>query len=67
MPRSDEFTIVNVKGQRSRSPGTKTRLALPSPLSSVRMVCGRCKQRAAAADGNIRSLPGSDFEGLRAV
>jgi len=47
------------QGQRSSSPGTKTRLALPSPHGSVRMVCARCKQRAAAAaDGTIPSLPG---------
>ena len=53
--RSDEFEC---HGQRSRSPGTKTRLALPSPLGSVRMVCAHCKHRAAVADGTTAWLRG---------
>jgi len=31
------------------------------------MVCARCKQRAAAADGRISWLPRGDFGDLRAL
>jgi len=63
---SDDF---EGQGQRSRSPGTKTRLALLSRTGNVRMVCARCKcarcqHRPAAADNTIRSLPGGDFGGF---
>jgi len=33
-------------------------LSIPVTPGSVRMVCARCKQRAAAADSTIPSLPG---------
>ena len=48
------------QGQRSRSPGTKTRLALPTPDTPecVQMVCARCKQRAAATDGPFCGFQG---------
>jgi len=51
---------VKVKGQRSRSPGTKNALSTLITPDSIRMVCARCKQHAAAAaaDGAIRLLPG---------
>jgi len=58
---------VRVKGQRSRSPGTKMRCVLPSTPGSVRVVRARCKQRRAATHGTIPSLPEGDFGGLRVV
>jgi len=63
-PRSDEFKC---QGQWSRSPGTKNALCTPITPGSIRIVCARCKQRNAAADGTIPLLLGGDFSGLRAV
>jgi len=44
---------VKVRGQRSRSPETKNALSAADTPGCVRMVCARCKQRVAAADGPI--------------
>jgi len=54
-----------VKGQGHQ--GQKTCLALFSPPSSIRKVCARCQQHAAAVDSTIASLPRADFGGLHAV
>jgi len=58
---------VKVKGQGSRSSGTKRCYALASPPGSDGVERARCKRRDIAADGTILSLPGGDFGGLRAV
>jgi len=47
---------VKVKGQ-----GHQGQKNAPSTPGSIQMVCTRCKQRAAAADGTIPSLPEGDF------
>jgi len=46
----------------------KNALSTPVTPRSVQIVCVHCKQRAAAADGTIPSLPrGGDFGGLHVV
>jgi len=62
-PRSDEFEC---QGQRSKVKVTRDKIRAVTP-GSIRMVCARCKQRAAAADGTIASLSGGDLGGLHAV
>ena len=58
---------VKVKGQWSRSPGTKTHLAFPSPTGSIRMVM-RLLQTECSSSGRQHSVPAAgDFGGLRAV
>ena len=49
------------QGQRLRSPGTKNALSAADTPGCVRMICARCKQRPAAADGPISWLPGGVF------
>ena len=58
VPRSEEFKC---QSQRSKIKVTRNKNAFSTPvtLGSVRMVSARCKQRAAAADGTIPSLPGA--------
>jgi len=60
-------TSLNVKVKDQGRQGQKTRLAVPSPPGSMQMACVRCKQRTAAVDSTIASLPGGDFGGLRAA
>jgi len=45
---------------RSKFKVTRDKNAFSAPVNpgSVRMICARCKQRVAAADGTIPSLPG---------
>jgi len=66
---------VKVKGQRSRSPGTKMRYALPSPPAANEwsdlvydaLWRTRYKQSHSATDGTITLLPRGDFGVLRPV
>ena len=59
-PRSDEFKCQGQRSQLSKVNVTRDKNALSAVVTpgSVRMVCARCKQRAAAADGTILYLPG---------
>ena len=63
---------LNVKVKGRGHQGQKTCLPLPSPSGSVRMVCARCKQRAAAAGGTtwngaVRKPPTSPLPGWRVI
>jgi len=51
------------QGQKSKVKVTRDKNALSATETPgcVRVVCGRCKQRAAAADGPISWLPGGVF------
>jgi len=56
--------VFECQGQRSKIKVTGTKDAPCTPITpgSIRMVCACCKQRHAAADGTIPSLPGVTLE-----